>query len=216
MGQLDEEARLLERQWALKRERARYEAERARRYYDAVEPENRLVARSLERVWEDRLRQVEAVEQDYAAWRREQSASPGEAEQADVLALATELPRVWRGADAVERKRILRLVVRDVALEQKRETGAVWLRIAWQTGAASVHRLQRKVRSYVDCASTDVLERRIRDLNAVGRMDHEIAAILNAEGIMPARGIPFLHGTVHLLRKQWGTGDSRKLGNIPS
>lgn len=46
LGQLQEEARRLEKQWALRRERARYEAERARRQYDAVEPENRLVARA--------------------------------------------------------------------------------------------------------------------------------------------------------------------------
>ena len=50
LGELESEARTLEHQWSLKRERARYEAERARRQYDAVEPENRLVARSLERV----------------------------------------------------------------------------------------------------------------------------------------------------------------------
>jgi len=204
MGQLDEEARLLEKQWALKRERAHYEAERARRQYDTVEPENRLVARSLERVWEEKLRQVEAVEQAYEAWRREQGAPPGESDRADVLALAGDLPRVWRSAGAAERKRILRLVIRDIALDQKRDHGMVWLRITWQTGATSEHRLQRKVRSYADCAGTDLLERRIRELNAAGRMDHEIAAILNTEGIMSARGTPFLHGTVHLLRKQWG------------
>jgi hypothetical protein len=58
LGELEEEARLLERQWSLKRERTRYEAERARRQYDAVEPENRLVARSLERAWEERLRRA--------------------------------------------------------------------------------------------------------------------------------------------------------------
>ena len=204
MGQLDEEARLLEKQWALKRERARYEAERARRQYDAVEPENRLVARSLERVWEERLRQVEAVEQAYEAWHPEQGAPPGEADRADVLALAGDLPRVWRTAGAAERKRILRLVIRDVALDQKREQGMVWLRITWQTGATSEHRLQRKVRSYADCAGPDRLERRVRELNTAGKMDHEIAAILNAEGIMSARGTPFLHGTIHLLRKRWG------------
>lgn len=56
MGQLEEESRQLDRQWTLRRERARYEAERARRQYDTVEPENRLVARSLERTWEDKLR----------------------------------------------------------------------------------------------------------------------------------------------------------------
>ena len=55
-GQLEQESRQLERQWALRVERARYEAERARRQYDAVEPENRLVARSLERAWEETLR----------------------------------------------------------------------------------------------------------------------------------------------------------------
>jgi DNA invertase Pin-like site-specific DNA recombinase len=204
IGQFEEQARMLERQWALKRERARYEAERARRQYDAVEPENRLVARSLERVWEERLRGVEAVEQAYESWRREQSAPLDETSRAEVLALAQDLPRVWRAATAEERKRILRLVVREVALDQKREQGVVWMRISWQTGATSEHRLQRQVRSYAECSSRDLLECRIRELNAAGMMDHEIAATLNAEGIMSARGTPFLHGTVHLLRKRWG------------
>ena len=204
VGQLEEQARVLERQWALKRERARYEAERARRQYDAVEPENRLVARSLERVWEEKLRGVEAVEQACEAWRREQGTPLDEASRADVLTLAQDLPRVWQTATAEERKRILRLVVREVALDQKREQGVVWLRISWQTGAASEHRLQRHVRCYEECSSKDLLERRVRELNAAGMMDGEIAATLNAEGIMSARGTPFLHGTVHLLRKRWG------------
>lgn len=195
---------MLERQWALKRERARYEAERARRQYDAVEPENRLVARSLEQVWEERLRGVEAVEQAYESWHREQSAPLDETSRADVLALAQDLPRVWRTATAEERKRILRLVMREVALDQKRERGMVWMRVAWQTGAMSEHRLQRRVRSCAECSSTDLLEHRVRELKAAGRMDHEIAATLNAEGITSARGTPFLHGTVHLLRRRWG------------
>ncbi len=72
VGQLEEESRQLERQWTLRRERARYEAERARRQYDAVEPENRLVARSLERAWEEKLRAVEVIEQEYARWRSEE------------------------------------------------------------------------------------------------------------------------------------------------
>jgi DNA invertase Pin-like site-specific DNA recombinase len=70
LGELEHEARALEHQWSLKRERARYEAERARRQYDAVEPENRLMTRSLEHVWEDRLRQVEQIEAEYESWRQ--------------------------------------------------------------------------------------------------------------------------------------------------
>ncbi|NOJ44620.1 hypothetical protein [Bradyrhizobium australiense] len=69
VGQLEEESRQLERRWTLRRERARYEAERARRQYDAVEPENRLVARSLERTWEEKLRAIETVEQENALSR---------------------------------------------------------------------------------------------------------------------------------------------------
>ena len=62
LGAIEAESRTMERQWTLKRERARYDAERARRQYDAVEPENRLVARSLERVWEERLRRADQIE----------------------------------------------------------------------------------------------------------------------------------------------------------
>jgi hypothetical protein len=204
VGQLETETKLLEQQWALKRERARYDAERARRQYDTVEPENRLVARSLERVWEEKLRQLEAVEQAYDVWRREQAAPVGTNECAEIHALAQDRPRLWQTAEAAERKRILRLVVGDVALDQKREQGMVWLQITWQTGATSEHRLQRRVRSYTACANMDLLERRIRERNRAGKMDHEIAALLNAAAMMSARGVPFLHGTIHLLRKQWG------------
>jgi hypothetical protein len=203
VGQIEAEARMLAQQWALKRERARYEAERARRQYDAVEPENRLVARSLERVWEAKLRGLEAVEQAYEAWQREQSAPLGEAECAEVSALAQDLPRVWCAATAAERKRVLRLVVREVVLDQKRERGLVWMRITWQTGATSEYQMQRRVRSYTDCSSAEQLRQRVQDLNAAGKMDQEVADILNAEGIISARGVPFRGETVHLLRKHW-------------
>ena len=204
VGQIEAETRMLAQQWALKRERARYEAERARRQYDAVEPENRLVARSLERVWEAKLRGLEAVEQAYDAWQREQVGPLGEAECAEVSALAQDLPRLWHAATAAERKRILRLVIRDVVLDQKRERGRVWMRITWQTGATNEYQMQRHVRSYADCSSAEQLRQRVQDLNAAGKMDQEVADILNAEGIISARGVPFRGGTVHLLRKQWG------------
>jgi hypothetical protein len=204
VGQLEAEARLLEQQWSLKRERARYEAERARRQYDAVEPENRLVARSLERHWEETLRHIEAVEQSYERWRREQPGALTEGDRTEVLALAEDLPRVWHGATSAERKQILRFVVREVVLDQKRDRGQIWMRILWQTGATSEHRVQRRVQAYAHCANGELLEQRVRELNAAGKMDREVAAALNAEGIMSARGVPFRGETVHLLRKRWG------------
>jgi DNA invertase Pin-like site-specific DNA recombinase len=205
VSELEAENRALEHQWGLKRERARYEAERARRQYDAVEPENRLVARTLEQAWEDKLRQLEAIEQAYAAWRAEQTgAVPGDAACAEVLGLARNLRHVWEAATAQERKQMLRLVVREVALDQKREPGVVWMRIVWQTGAVSEHRLRRKVQGYAQYASTAELEQHIRTLNAAGMMDREIAAALNSADMLTAHGTPFAGGNVHLCRKRWG------------
>jgi DNA invertase Pin-like site-specific DNA recombinase len=205
LGELEEETRLLERQWALKRERARYEAERARRQYDAVEPENRLVARSLERAWEERLRTVERVEEEYECWRREQPLALGAAERAEILAVGEDLAAVWFAPTTTpgERKRIVRLVIQEVVLDQKRVAGQVCIRIVWQTGTVSEHRLRRRVQGYDDHAELDRLEQRVRALNAEGRMDGEVAEVLNAEGFVSAHGTAFDHGLVHLLRKRW-------------
>lgn len=68
LGELESQTKLLNQQWRLKCERARYEVEGARCQYDEVEPENRLVARSLEHAWEQKLRQQETVDQAYQAW----------------------------------------------------------------------------------------------------------------------------------------------------
>jgi DNA invertase Pin-like site-specific DNA recombinase len=205
MEQLEEESRQLDQQWTLRRERARYEAERARRQYDTVEPENRLVARSLERAWEDKLRAVEAIEQEYSRWRSAEPVVMSEAERAALQKLGENLPRIWRAdtTSAADRKRILRFIVREVSLDQKRERGQVWLKIVWQTGAVTEHHLQRRVHTYGDYIDVHRLRQRITELNAAGKMDKEIAAILNQEGFLAARGCAFKGENVWLLRKRW-------------
>jgi hypothetical protein len=94
--------------------------------------------------------------------------------------------------------------MREVTLDQKCERGMVWMRITWQTGAVSEHRLRRKVQGYAHYADTAELEQRIRELNAAGMMDREIAARLNADGIGTAHGTSFAGENVHLCRKRWG------------
>ena len=203
LGELENEARALKHQWSLKRERAHYEAERARRQYDAVEPENRLVARSLERVWEDKLRQVEQIESEYESWRRQQPISLAAADRAQILALGEDLPKLWNAASAVEKKQILRLVMKEVILDQRPASGQVWIRIVWQTGAVSEHQIRRNVNSYRNYADLATLQSRVCDLVAARKMDHEIATALNAEGRRSAHGRPFSGDEVHLLRKRW-------------
>jgi DNA invertase Pin-like site-specific DNA recombinase len=218
MGELEEEDRRLERQWMLRRERARYEAERARRQYDAVEPENRLVARSLERAWEDKLRAVEAVEQEYARWRSEGPLVISAADRAQLQRLGENLPRIWHAhtTSAGDRKRILRLVMREVVLDAKRLRGQVWLRIVWQTGAISEHRLQRRVHTYRDYIDIERLRKRIAELNGAGKMDKEIAELLNREGFVAARACAFKGENVWLLRTRWGIPTVKINGVAPN
>ena len=161
------EARQLEQQWSLRRERARYE--RARRQYDAVEPENRLVARSLERTWEDRLRAADAIEQEYRQWRQQDPIVLRAEDFKPLERLASDLPALWRASTTrpEERKRILQMIIQEVLLDQKRSRGEVWIKIIWQTGAVSEHRLFRRVHSYnEDYAGLDYLRDRITRLNA--------------------------------------------------
>ena len=206
VDQMTHEARQLDRQWSLKRERARFEAERARRQYDAVEPENRLVARSLERVWEERLRAADEVEVAYGRWRRQDPIVLRSEDHRALVALAQDLPAVWNAATtkADEKKRILRLIIQEVLLDQKSDRGHVRIKIIWQTGAVSEHKMARRVQSYNDYADYDLLRRRIMELNANGLMDKQIAAVLNAEGVASARPRPFTYENIWLLRRRWG------------
>lgn len=206
LGEIEEETRQLERQWALRRERARYEAERARRQYDAVEPENRLVARSLERGWEEKLRAAEDIEQDYERWRQDEPLVLSEADRKSLLALGEDLPGIWHALSTTqaERKNILRLIICEVVLDQKRLHGQVWFKILWQAGATSEHSVQRRVHTYGDYIDIDKLRSRVTELNVAGKMDKEIASALNTEGFLAARNCAFTGENVWLLRKRWG------------
>ena len=98
---VEQERARLHRNWQQQVERARYEAERARRQYDAVEPENRLVARELERRWEEALKEQRRLEEEYARFGRNQprGLSAGEREQIRALARRPAGPVARSGDD---------------------------------------------------------------------------------------------------------------------
>jgi DNA invertase Pin-like site-specific DNA recombinase/uncharacterized protein YndB with AHSA1/START domain len=205
LEQLERETEALQRQWQLRLERARYEAERAQRQYSAVEPEHRLVARSLERQWEERLRALEKLEQTYQDWSAQQPFTLTDSDRRAILTLAEDLPKVWHAPTTTpaDRKQMLRLVIHSVIVDTKRERGCVWYRINWQTGATTESRMSRSVQRYSEHPKLEALQCRVQELNAAGKMDDEIAATLNAEGFRTARDHSFSGQVVWLLRQQW-------------
>ena len=217
LEQIEQEQMALRQQWQIRRERANYEAERARRQYNAVEPENRLVARNLECVWEQKLRNLEKLEQEFQNWLQQNRLELTPADQQEILACGENFPRVWQAATTQpkDRKQIIRLLVQNVIVDQHREKGRVWFQINWQTGAISEHSYTRRVRGYVDYADTEKLEQRIRELHADGKMDDEIATSLNAEGFRTPHRQLFTSKLLWILRKKLGLPAVIHQGCIP-
>jgi len=211
LEQLEGEAAALERQWELRIERARYEATRAQRQYHACEPENRLVARNLERLWEEKLRAVEEVEKEFQAWRKQHQTVFTADDRRQILALGEALPRLWSAPSTTnaDRKQIIRLVIKNVVLDRNRERGKIWFKINWQTGATTEHWFKRRIGSYQEHADLEQLRRRVGELNAEEKTDLEIAAILKAEGFRTTRGEEINKIAVCYLRKLWGIRANR-------
>jgi len=183
-------------QWERRLERARYEADLARRRYQHVEPEYRLVARTLEREWEEALAALAQVEQAYAAAQREKPLTLSEAGREQLLALARGLPALWEAETTTpaERKEVLRLLVADVTLT--RQDTNIQVQLRWVTNEVDTWTVPLPQRG----ARTDpaVLDQ-IRAL-APSCTDAEIAAYLNQAGHRTARGQPFTRERVCSLR----------------
>ncbi|MCP5088191.1 MAG: recombinase family protein [Rhodobacteraceae bacterium] len=217
LGELEQEYAALRRQRELHLERLRYEVQRAQRQYHAVEPENRLVARSLEKLWEEKLRALEKGEKEFEAWASANRLELQPADREAILALGSNLSAIWHapGTTAADRKQILRLVIKEVIVDQKRAHGMVWFQINWQTSATSQHQYARRVNAYKQHAYLDRIQQRIWELHAAGKLDDEIAEALNAEGLLTTKQGPFDKKTIWWLRNHLGVPAVKPNGPHP-
>ena len=204
-------ARELDRQWKNRIEAARYEAEKAARRFRRVEPENRLVARTLEREWNAGLEELERLEEDYAKVKRKPPFELTEAQREKILALAQDLPRLWRAETTSnsQRKEVLRLLIEDVTLVNVDEPWSISVAIRWKTGTLTRHRAQRLLR-HPQTTAPEVIAR-IETLWKE-KTDAEIATVLNAEGYQSGYRKPFTPGMIAHLRNRRGLKKYR-LGN---
>jgi DNA invertase Pin-like site-specific DNA recombinase len=179
----------LDTNWRQRLERARYRAQRAERQYHAVEPENRLVARSLEQQWEEALQEVRRLEEDYDRARRQQPATLTAREVGQLRALAADLPALWQAPSttAADRKQIIRFLVESVVVAVEKRSNQVEVTLTWVGGQTSAHELVRPVLRYEQAANFDGLVARIKELRALGLSCRGVAERLNAEGYRPLR-----------------------------
>ena len=183
-------------------ERARFEADRARRQFDAVEPENRLVARTLEKVWETRLAEAHRAESDLLAQRarRPVSLTPEELDWlnragADVRAIFESSTTTNR-----ERKQLLRALISEVVITTDTVEHKATLHIIWEGGAATA--LDMKMtrtgqHQHTTSEDTVSLVRRL----AEHYDDKTIALILSRQNRRTGAGLSFTQMRVRSLRQ---------------
>ena len=186
-------------QWKLRIQRAEYEVQLAQKQYDQVDPENRLVASTLERRWNDSLIELEKVKRQIAELSHEQSLIAS-FERDQVLALARDLPRLWHAPEtsSKDKKRILQLLIDDITVE-KPERYVALLHVRWQGGICEDLKLELPRPSGERWRHSESLVKKVRKL-AEENSDAEIAAQLNAEGLISAKGNPFTRSSVSWIR----------------
>ena len=130
----DQDAAL--KQWRLEVERRRYEALLAERRYQAVDPDNRLVARGLETLWEQRLRELAEAETEMERRQRQCPRALDDAERETLLALGGDLRRLWSAPTTTDRdrKELLRTMLEDVTIVVERAEYRARLAIRWRSG----------------------------------------------------------------------------------
>jgi DNA invertase Pin-like site-specific DNA recombinase len=170
-------------------ERAKFEAERAARQYAAVEPENRLVARSLEAQWEASLIALRQAEAEYKQLERSQPATLSIAEQERIRALATDLPSLWHSSATrpEDRKAILRCLIEKVVVHIPSENENIRVVIQWRGGITSEHKAVRPILEYRRLEGYADLRSKLTDWRKAGLTTRQIASRLNAEGIRPIK-----------------------------
>lgn len=191
------------RQWQMRIERAEYDCALAERRYEEVDPANRLVAASLERRWNEAMKRVEDVKCEAAKFQTQNARVLTTDQRAKVIALARDLPRLWRAptTEKKDRKRMLRLLIADITVEDLQGSRQVALHVRWQGGACSDITVTRPrhigdVQRYPS-AVVDLVRELSRDMTVA-----QVAQALNARGLRSARGRPFTRSMIEWIRSR--------------
>src|SRR5215831_1887194 len=202
MQELESRDQTILRQWQMRLERAEYEAALAERRYHQVDPSQRLVAATLERRWNDALLQFEDLKKQAAEFQRQEARVATPEQKAKVLALARDLPRLWHAptTQPKDRKRMLRLLIKDITVEKPSHQKQLLVHIRWQGGACTDVTVQLPPNIADRLRYPAAVVDRVRDL-AHSLLDADIADQFNREAHASATGKPYTAKMIKWIRR---------------
>ena len=205
LQELESRDQTILRQWQMRLERAEYDAALAERRYQQVDPAQRLVASTLERRWNDALLQLDDLKKQIAEFSRQEVRIATVEQKAKVLTLARDLPLLWHAptTQSKDRKRMLRLLIKDVTVDKPANRKQLMAHIRWQGGACSDISVQLPANIADRLRYPAAVVDRVRDL-AHGSLDAEIAEAFNREGQTSATGKPYTAKIIQWIRKCHG------------
>jgi DNA invertase Pin-like site-specific DNA recombinase len=188
-AQAEAERAELDTLWRQRLERARHAADRARRQYQLTEPENRLVARQLEKDWEAALAELGRLEADYQRFTEARPVNLTAAEREAVTALARDLPALWEAetTSQTDRKELLRTLVEEVTVAVVGDSELVDVTVTWAGGHRTHGRATRPVARLDQLSYYPRLVERVTELAGRGLSSRRIADQLNADGLRPPK-----------------------------
>jgi DNA invertase Pin-like site-specific DNA recombinase len=198
---LEEREQAIAEQWRRRVERARYEADLAESRYQAVDPNNRLVASTLEQRWEAAMRRLRDLEGELAAFERQHLRAVTAEQKRQILDLAVDFPALWTASStsARDRKRLLRLLIRDITVETTSNAKRLRLHLRWQGGAVESLEVTLPPNRADAIRYPEAFVGRLRRL-AETLDDSAIIAQLNSEGLTSSTGKPFTVSMIRWLR----------------
>ena len=188
-------------QWRMRVERAEYEAQLAQRRHEEVDPSNRLVAATLERRWNDALNQQQETQQKFEDFLATHARATTPQQREDILSLARDFPRLWKATttQAKDRKRMVRLLVKDITINKGIQPKQLLAHIRWQGGGSETLVIDLPPAMADKLRYPDELIARVRELAAT-LPDDQIAATLNRENRTSSKGKMFNVSMIRWIR----------------
>ena len=199
--ELERRSQAIDQQWRMRMERLEYQAQIAQRRYEEVDPSNRLVAATLEQRWNEALQAKANAQDEFDRHRQQQELELTEEQKGQLLALAKDLPQLWKSpsTSAQDRKRMLRLLLKDVTVERLHAQRKALLHLRWQGGAVEDLNVNIPLPAPDKVRYPQPIVDRVRSL-ARSLSDMQIAAALKAEGLLSAKGKTFTVSMVKWIR----------------